>query len=92
MDLVDTTTQMGKGMLGIYKKFDNVRFRAIYSVGKWHKKQELKILVAEIFPSIQITGLCCAGEGYDLIIYISQIPPGPQFSLFSSLTALKEGY
>src|SRR6476661_10340844 len=25
MDMVDTTTEMGKGMLSIYQKFDNVR-------------------------------------------------------------------
>ena len=34
MDMVDTTTEMGKGMLGIYKKFDNIRISG-YMQPQW---------------------------------------------------------
>jgi len=38
MDMVDTTTDMGKGMLGIYRKFDNVRIGG-YIQPQWQLTQ-----------------------------------------------------
>jgi hypothetical protein len=44
MDMVDTTAEVGKGMLSIYKTFDRVEFQGICSLSfKWLGKRDRQL-------------------------------------------------